>query len=104
MRCRTYLIVSIGLLFFAGSLRGAEPKAEELKESPAGLSPQITASLNPTGYRISGKDGVVCDLWLAKDVPMVAGFKPTLQVKYPFTPGQLMGAIRFPEKSSPGDF
>src|SRR6185369_943634 len=92
------------LLLSTTALRAQDGKFEELKEGPQGLAAPVAAAINMTGYRVSGKDGVVCDIWLAKDIPLAAGFKPTLEIKYPFVPGQLMGAIRFPEKSSPGDF
>lgn len=92
------------LMLSTAALRAEEGKFEELKEAPQGLAAAVAAAINTTGYRVSGKDGVVCDIWFSKDVPLAAGFKPTLEIKYPFTPGQLMGAIRFPEKSSPGDF
>lgn len=91
------------LLLAVGQLR-AEGKVEELKEAPKGLAAPITALLNSSGYRVTGKDGFVCDIWLVKEAPLVAGFKPGLDVKYPLTPGQLIGAVRFPESAQPGDF
>jgi len=82
----------------------ADAKVEELKEAPAGLSSEIAAVINETGYRISGANGVICDVWLAKEVPLKPKFKSSLRIKYPLLPGQLVGAIRFPESSKPNDF
>src|SRR5262249_51958434 len=48
--------------------------------------------------------GTICDVWLAKEVPLKPKFKSSLRIKYPFQPGQLIGVIRFPENSKPTDF
>lgn len=87
-------------------LLAAEPthKVEVLKEAPAGLSPEVTAVLNGQGYRIVGDGKPVCDVWLAKSVSVAANFQPTDVIKYPFTQGQLVGAIRFPAKTVGGDY
>lgn len=88
----------------ASVVRADDYKLDPLKEGPAGLSPAVTEAISPTGFRISGKDGVVCDLWLAKKIPLKAGFTPNIRIQYPFQNGQLVGAIRFPEASEPHDF
>jgi hypothetical protein len=82
----------------------ADHKITELKEAPAGLSAAVTAALNGSGYRLSDAKGVVCDVWLTKEVPLKPKFKSSLRIKYPFLPGQLIGAIRFPDGSKPNDF
>jgi hypothetical protein len=99
----------ICLLFLAvlgqeNALPAADQKVEPFKEAPSGLSAEVAAAINSAGYRITGKDGVVCDVWLAKEIPLKPRFKSTLQIKYPFQTGQLMGVIRFPEGSRPTDF
>lgn len=87
-------------------LVAAEPthKVEVLKEAPTGLSAEVTAVLNSQGYRIVGDGKPVCDLWLAKSVTVAANFQPTDVIKYPFSQGQLVGAIRFPAKAVGGDY
>src|SRR5262245_2128072 len=90
-----------GLLVTTAS---AAEKVEALKEAPAGLSDEVAAALSPTGYRVSGDSGVVCDVWLVKEIPLKPKFKATLRIKYPFLPGELVGAIRFPESSKHTDF
>jgi hypothetical protein len=79
-------------------------KIEPLKEAPKGLSAEIAKRIPAEGFRVAGKNGIVCDLWFAEDVPVKAGFKPTGVVNYPFQSGELVGAIRFPEKAEAGDF
>jgi hypothetical protein len=85
-------------------LSAADQKVDALKEAPAGLSTEIAAAINSTGYRITGKAGVICDVWLAKEIPLKPNFKSSIQIKYPFQTGQLIGVIRFPEGSKPTDF
>lgn len=79
-------------------------KIEDLSEGPTGLTPAVTEAVAPKGLRLSGKDGIICDLWLAKAIPVKSGFTPNLRIQYPFQNGQLIGAIRFPEASEPHDF
>jgi hypothetical protein len=86
------------------ALTAADQKVEALKEAPAGLSGEIAAAINTTGYRVTSKDGVICDVWLAKEIPLKPKFTSSLRIKYPFQAGQLIGAIRFPEGSKPTDF
>jgi hypothetical protein len=102
--CR--LLSVAACLSLVGSLAAAEPthKVEVLKEAPTGLAPEVTAVLNNEGYRISSAGMPVCDVWLAKSVSMAVNFKPTDVIKYPFSQGQLVGAIRFPAKTVGGDY
>jgi hypothetical protein len=90
----------------AGLLVAAEPshKLAEVNELPKGLQAKVAAELNPRGYRVVGPDGPVAEIWLARTVEVKPGFKPTLNVKYPFTPGQFVGLLRVPEGSAFTDF
>ncbi len=94
------------LMFGAAPLFAAEAthKLETVKKAPEGISKQITSALDPNGYRISGPKGTVCEIWLAKNLAFKPKFKPSLSVKYPFTPGQFVGALRVPEKVTYTDF
>lgn len=97
------------LLMLAGlvpstAARAADQKLEPLKSAPAGLSAEVAAAISESGFRITGKDGVICDVWLAKSIPLKPNFKSSLRIKYPFQPGELVGAIHFPDGSSPNDF
>lgn len=82
----------------------ADEKVDVLKEAPPGLSAEVAGAIGETGFRISGKDGVICDVWLAKEIPLKPKFKSSLRIKYPFQPGQLVGVIRYPSGSKPNDF
>ena len=55
----------------------ADHKIAELKEAPAGVSAAIQAVLSSSGYRISDEKGVVCDVWLLKEIPLKPKFKAT---------------------------
>lgn len=101
------LRLACGLLLCLLCLRPAlasEKKVEPLAEAPVGLSEEVAATIQETGFRISDDAGVICDVWLAKELPLKPKFKPTLRVKYPFQIGQLVGAIRYPEGAKPTDF
>src|SRR5262245_50779856 len=100
--CSCWLLV--GILAHTTVALAADQTVEPLKGAPPGLSPEVTAAIAETGYRITGKNGVICDVWLAKEIPLKPKFKSSLRVKYPFQAGQLIGAIRFPDNSQPNDF
>ena len=82
----------------------ADQKLEVLKEAPQGLSAEVAAAIGETGFRITGKDGVICYIWLAKEISLKPKFKSSLRIKYPFQAGTLMGVIRYPNGSKPNDF
>lgn len=82
----------------------AANKLEATKKAPDGLSKDITARLDANGHRVTGSKGTIVEVWFAKSVPTKSGFKPTLSVKYPFTPGELIGAIRVPKGKTYTDF
>jgi len=76
----------------------AKYAAAELKEAPPdSLSADVRAALSKTGYRVTEEGGkTICDVWLRAEVPVAEKFQEQLDVKYPFDPGTLIGAIRFP--------
>ena len=82
----------------------ADSKLEVVAALPDGLSKEIAALVDAKGQTIVGKDGAVCSVWLVKEVPMKANFKPTLNVKYPFAPGELIGVLQVQAKSKYTDF
>ena len=79
-------------------------KLTRVKASPKGLGAKIVGTLDANGYQISGPGGPVCSVWLVKDVPVRDKFKPGLSIKYPFTPGQLVGVLQVRSKSGYTDF
>jgi hypothetical protein len=100
------LILLLLAAVFAGAnpVQAADAKVASLNEAPAGLSAEVASAIAEKGYRITGSDGIVCDIWFAKEIPMKPKFKSTLRVKYPLLPGQLVGVIHYPAGSKPHDF
>jgi hypothetical protein len=70
--------------------------------APVGeISPEIAALLNTTGFKVlKGGSQVVCEIWLAKEWVAAADAKSGGEVLYPLTPGQLIGAARYPRKAA----
>lgn len=105
MRLRQLIVVLISSTFWISttSLR-AEDKLEEATGIPDGVSKEVAAMVDPKGHQVVGKSGPVCSVWLVKEVPTKANFKPTLSVKYPFAPGELIGVLQVQAKSKYTDF
>jgi hypothetical protein len=79
----------------------AEDGARPLKEAPPKeLSADVLKALADTGHQVTANGKVVCDIWLAKEWAAKAKFTPTLSMLYPFEPGELIGAVRFPKKTN----
>lgn len=87
-----------------GLVAADEYKLESLDQPPAGLSEKVAAAIAPAGQRVAGPNGPLVDVWLAKELAAKDGFRSTLNVKYPFTDGQLVGALRVPEGAEFKDF
>ena len=102
------LLIPVVLLIPAGLLlaTAAAPshKLGRAKTLPKGTAPKIAARLNATGFQIAGPKGPVCTIWLVKDIPIRDKFKPSLSVKYPFMPGQLVGLLQVQDKTGYTDF
>jgi hypothetical protein len=77
---------------------------EKLNETPDGLAPAIAKLIDPAGFRVTSEKGPVVDLWLIKGVEVKPNFSPTFSQAYPFTPGQMLGAMRVPEGGKYHDF
>lgn len=94
---------SLILLMLSASVNAADYRVETLKE-PAPedkISADVTATLASTGARvIRGTKTTFCDIWLCKQWATEEDFEPTAALLYPFTPGQLMGVVRFARKGS----
>lgn len=102
---RTFLSLAAAVLA-VGLLAGAKPanKLETVDKLPDGLSKEVAAVLNADGHRIRHTQAPVVDVWFAKSVPVKADFKPGLAVKYPFSPGELVGAMRVEKGATFTDF
>ena len=74
-------------------------KLESAGAPPAELAPEIRAALQNDGARISGPNGVFCEVWWRVKVPS----SPNHESSVSFTDiaqGALLGAIRFPGKGA----
>jgi len=80
------------LLALSAAAQGAA-KLETAKQKPTGLAPKVAAELAATGHRVTGDKGTVCEVWFAKSVTAQSGFKPKLNVKYPFANGRFLGVL-----------
>lgn len=90
-------------VLISSNVGAADYRIEPLGEAaPADdVSDEIAATLAPTGVRvIRGTKTTFCDIWLCKQWATEKDFKPTSELLYPFTPGQIMGVVRFSRKGS----
>jgi hypothetical protein len=71
---------------------------------PTGISAAIGEQLNPQGYAIKGPQRGYATLWLVKAASLPADFKPSAAIRYPFTPGQLIGVVDVPKRAKFQDF
>jgi len=76
------------------------PSAKLPKELPAALAEQLT----PQGHLVKGPRRELCSIWLLKDVAVKPDFAASTAIRYPFTPGQLVGVISVPRRSGFSDF
>lgn len=86
---------------------GASADEGQLKTTeglPSELPGKVAAALSPAGTQVVVGDEPVVTVWLAKSIATKPDFKPTLSVKYPFTVGQLIGAIKVEKSSDYTDF
>lgn len=91
------------ILLLASPLMAADEYHAEALDSPApeGVSDSIAKLLNTTGIKmVKGESRTVCEVWLCKELAVNAEFEASAQILYPFTPGQLIGVLRFPRKSA----
>lgn len=105
MRLRMFVVVVVAsALWTSVNSALAENQLEAVAVLPDGLSKDIAALIDAKGQKIVSKEGVVCSVWLVKEVPVKANFKPTLNVKYPFAPGELIGVLQVQTNSKYTDF
>ncbi len=103
-KARFVVLLTVCSLALPASVSADTYKVSALEKAPEGLAEAVQKLINPAGYRIEGPDGPVCDLWFLKTLQVQPGFQPTFTVKYPLTPGQLVGALRVPKGAKFADF
>jgi hypothetical protein len=104
MNFRSLFFLTLGISVCLVAAAAEKTELKPVGKVPEGLSEKLAGMLNPAGYRVAGPKDQTIEFWLAKELAVKPDFKPTLNVKYPFTSGQLMGAIRIPEGSKYTDF
>ena len=102
MMCRSAMSCLLVLGSVCATVQAAEHRVEKLAEAPPkeALADPIAAQLASTGVRvIRGSSRSVCDIWLCKQWAVKVPAKGD-DVIYPFTPGQLIGVVRYARKGS----
>jgi hypothetical protein len=102
MRFACLLLTLFGLL-------SAVSLADDYTFAPADATPgELPAAfadlVEPLGHTVVGPKRDLCSIWLLKDVARQAEFTPSTAVKYPFTPGQLVGVLSVPRRAGLTDF
>ena len=98
LTCAATLLM--GSVFSVAS--AAEYKAEALKQGPPkdALSKELADQLSSSGVRVLAGKKTLCEIWLRKQWPVKAGFKPSATVLYPFEVGEFVGVVHFPSQAS----
>ncbi len=91
------------LLLVANPLLAADDYRAEVLDSPVpeAVAESIAKLLSPQAIKmVKGESRTICEVWLCKEWPVQADFEESAQILYPFTPGQIVGVLRFPRKSA----
>lgn len=100
-------LILLGLVLFGlnSSFAEDEIKIESEKAAPPKETPEkILPRLSEESDKIASEEATIMQIWWVKDVPVKDPFKPTLQIKYPFAQGELLGVVQVPEDGSAADF
>ncbi|MBM4075607.1 MAG: hypothetical protein FJ267_08185, partial [Planctomycetes bacterium] len=102
----TYLagLFAIDLISMGHFVHADDGKLSIADKQPAGLSEKVAMAVNPQGQQIEVTGGKIGSIWLVKSLDVKPDFKPSLNVKYALTPGQLVGVIEVTKKSEYTDF
>lgn len=102
MRTAWVLLAAVSISFTAAL--GDDYTLEKTEALPKKLPTSLTDQVQTGGYKVIGPRRDLCEIWLLKNVAGQDDFTPSLAVKYPFTPGQLIGVIEVPRRSGLSDF
>jgi hypothetical protein len=99
---RVILCAGLALLSFcnvAPHARAQNFKARKVTSPPPqDLSAAVREVLASEALRVTGPNGLHCDLWLRQVVPVAAGAKQDQEIAFwQIAEGTLIGAIRFPD-------
>lgn len=101
MMLRGFAIFCLTLAFARPSLAD-DYRAEIVADgAPDGVAEPIAKLLSAQGVKmVKGESRTICEVWLVKELPVLPDFEASAQILYPFTPGELIGVLRFPRKSA----
>ncbi len=91
-------------VFASAMAVAAEGELKPIEALPSGVSEKIAAVTHKPGIQVQIGGKPVCTLWRVEQALAKDGFKPSLNVKYPFTPGQLLGVIEVVQPKEFTDF
>lgn len=102
MKTSTISTSCILLFTFSLTASAADYSVAPLKEKPPAdeLPKAIADQLAQDGLTVKKGSRTLCNLWWCKQWNVKEGFKPTLEVLYPFQPGHLVGVAQFKSKSA----
>ena len=99
---RSIFTTVLVVLSLAVTAVAQEYKAEKFEAPPPAdaLSPEVAATIGKLGCKVTRDESrVLCEIWPCKEWKL-ASTETSDTVLYAFTPGQLIGVIRFPRKHS----
>lgn len=93
-------------LFALSSMAAAadEYKFAKTDKLPADLPAALADQVAAEGFQVTGPKRELCSIWLLKDVAVNTDFEASTAIKYPFTPGQLVGVLSVPRRAGLTDF
>lgn len=100
---RRVAMPAVCLFLFATMAQAADYTVERVEQAPPDdLSSAIAEQLAPEALRVKRGTRTLCDIWIAKQWPIQAGFTSDGVVLYPFHEGQLLGVVQYHRQG--GDF
>ncbi len=101
MKFSALLATLVACLLLRGARAADDYKVAAAEQSvPDEVAPDIAKLLTPHVSKVTSGKRTLCEIWLRSAVPVQAAFAPSDTVLYSFEPGQLVGVIRFPRKTT----
>lgn len=91
------LLFTFGL---AASAQAVDYTAEAVAEAAPSeeFSDEVRQTVGESGIKVLRGKRTYLEFWPAKEWSVTAGFEPSVEVQYPFEPGQLVGVARLKSK------
>lgn len=103
---RFYFSLAMLLLLFAplNNAMADEYSWSKAKELPKETPKHLSVILETNGVTVFHKKEEIIRLWMRKEIPAKANFKPSYSVHYPFEMGELVGILQIPKGKTYSDF